>query len=356
MRELNYQNFVIGLERGLGIRRPLSGQIELTYRCNLKCIHCYCKGSEDRDKELSFREWKVILNQIHKEGCLWLTFTGGEPLLREDFLKIYSYAHKKGFLINLFTNGLLLDNGAIDFLKRHRPLLLELTLNAITESIYEEITNTKGTFSKIIKIIHKLTNERLPLVLKCNGLRQNKDEILKLNVFAEALLGKGKFKFDSFIFPRLNGDITPCQYRLLPEEILEIESSDSDMITQMQKELHMPYALMRPQEFLYQCNAWWRDFFINPYGQLQFCQLSSKYSCNITKGSFKKTFYNEFPKLLNEKFTTNSKCSSCNLREICYYCPARAYLETGDEEAPVEYYCQLAKARYKQRGQLAVIG
>jgi MoaA/NifB/PqqE/SkfB family radical SAM enzyme len=50
-------------------------------------------------------DWKKILDNIQKEGCLWLTFSGGEPLVRKDFLEIYAYAKNKGFMITLFTNG-----------------------------------------------------------------------------------------------------------------------------------------------------------------------------------------------------------------------------------------------------------
>ena len=73
-------------------QQPLNGQVELTYRCSLKCIHCYCKGSEDKGRELATKDWMKILDEIHKEGCIWLACTGGDPLSRDDFLELYSYA------------------------------------------------------------------------------------------------------------------------------------------------------------------------------------------------------------------------------------------------------------------------
>ena len=89
-------------------RYPSSGQIELTYRCNLNCVYCFCKGYKEENKELSTIEWKKIIREIHKEGCFSLIFTGGEPLMRDDFLELYLYAKQKGFIITIFTNGQLL--------------------------------------------------------------------------------------------------------------------------------------------------------------------------------------------------------------------------------------------------------
>lgn len=350
MKKTNYEDFVDDLESSLRSPRPLNGQIELTYLCNLDCIHCYCKGSEETGNELSTQQWKDILDQIHKEGCLWLTFTGGEPFLRDDFQELYTYARKKGFLINIFSNGVALSFKIFEFLKTNPPFMIEISLYGTSKEVYESITQVDGSFRKIMKNINLLSQLKIPLVLKTVGLKQNKNDILKVKALAEKLLGEKKFKFDSFIFPRLNGDLTPCQSRLSPEEIIEIESHDSAMIAQRRKEYHMTNdSLLRPKEFLYQCNIWRNNFFINPYGRIQFCHLSQKYSYDLNKIGFKKAFYNEFPKLLKEKFKSDSKCISCELRKDCHFCPARACLETGNQEGPVEYYCQLAKTQFKQK-------
>jgi len=327
---------------------PLNGQIELTYLCNLKCIHCYCRGSEDKDRELNTRQWKKIFDEIQKEGCIYLTFTGGDPLIRDDFLELYSYAKKNGFIITIFTNGLALNRKIIDYLAKSPPYAIEITLNGITPQTYEAITQVKDSFSKVLENIKKIKQRNLRLILKSNCLKQNKHEIAKIKAFVDKFLGKEKgkyyFKYDPMIFVRLNRDKTPCDFRLSFEEMSEVRKQDVDIWEEYQKGLHTDSSdLQRNGNFLYHCNSWMTHFFITPYGQLRFCLWSDKFSVNLKTTAFKQGFYKVFPTLLNEKFKTTSKCQNCRLRPICYYCPTRAYLETGDEEAPVPYFCELAK-------------
>ncbi|MBN1405165.1 MAG: radical SAM protein [Candidatus Omnitrophica bacterium] len=336
------------------VHYPESGRIELTYRCNLNCVYCYCKGSENRKKELTTSQWKKILNSIKKEGCIFLTITGGEPLARDDFLTIYSYAKKMGFIVSIFTNAVLLNTKSVNYLSKNPPYSVEVTLNSITEPVYEAITQVKGIFSTVIKNIKNAARKNIPLILKSNCLKHNKNEIVNIKAFAEKLLGKKgnkfPFKYDPMIYPRLNGDKKPLDYRLSADELLNLRKQDTDIWRQYEMTLSQEFLhYEKDKDFLYRCDAWMKNFTVNPYGVLKFCNFSYKFSTNLTRQPFKYGFYKVFPRLLNEKFKTNSRCINCRLKEACYHCPARAYLETGSEESPVRYYCQIAKAFMNQR-------
>jgi radical SAM protein with 4Fe4S-binding SPASM domain len=333
---------------------PWNGQIELTYRCQLKCVHCYC-AHDNNQSELAAGEWKKVLNEIHKEGCLYLTLTGGDPLVRDDFLELYSYAKEKGFIITLFTNGQSFNKKILNYLKKSPPLAIEITLNGITKKTYESITGVEGSFEKTIAVIKELKKRNIKLILKSNCLKENKNEIGRIKAWTEEMLGKPsdrkyRFKYDPMIYPRLDGDISPCKHRLSFNELAEIKKQDTDIWKEYQNSLHGKiFRFERDKSFLYQCNAWMTNFYINPYGRLKFCMLTDKFSVDLKRVSFKEGFYNVFPRLLNETVKTDSKCEDCELKEICYHCPARAFLETGDEEAPVPYYCELAKGFMNER-------
>ncbi len=327
---------------------PLDCHFELTYRCNLNCIHCYCKGIEAKGGELATGEIKRILDEVHQEGYIWLVLTGGEPLIREDFLEIYSYAKKKGFIIALFTNGQLFDKKVIDYLIKAPPYSIEITLNGITKNTYEKITRVKDSFPKVIGNIKMLAKNKLPVIIKTNLLKQNREEVVKIKRWAEGILGKPKnlhyFKYDPIIYPRLDGDRRPTRFRLSSAELDGILKEDRDMKRQYQEELHRDFPdLQRKADYLYNCNSWMTRSFINPFGRLKFCLFSENFGIDLRKFPFKDGFRKMIPRILEERFKTDSKCRDCDLRPICHWCPPRAYLETGEEERPVQYYCRLAK-------------
>ncbi|MDD5070828.1 MAG: radical SAM protein, partial [Candidatus Omnitrophica bacterium] len=236
MKEQSFESFSKNLHR-TNQRKPLYGQIELTYNCRYSCRHCYCKNQPRNDLGAGF--WKKILDQLKSQGCFEITFTGGDPLLHKEFLSIYDYAIKNGFLVTIFTSGYPLTDELISFLSDQPPVSIEITVNSLNKLTYEKITGFKGGFDKTFSNIYKLKERGLPLILKCNGLRQNKNEIYQIKKFAEELLGKGKFKYDSFIFPGLNGEKAPLDCRLKPEEIKEIEQNDEDMLRQRRDQLKL---------------------------------------------------------------------------------------------------------------------
>lgn len=340
MKDLSYNDFVEGFDR-LKKHVPLYGQIELTYNCPCDCIHCYCRNQPKEELDLPF--WKSVIDQVHAQGGMELTFTGGDPLVYKYFPEVYIYARSKGFLINIFTSGCAMSGEVFNLLEKFPPLNIEITLNSLEEANYDRITRTKGLFDSVMGNIREIKKRGLPLVLKCNGLKENKGEILKIKKFTEELLGKGKFKFDSFIFPGLGGEEDPKSHRLEPEEIIGIESGDEDMMAQRKKELDHQSHWFNP-DGLYHCNSWFSRYFISPQGILQPCHLTKDCSTDLKKEPFKDGF-DRFLGLLKVRYKGDSECISCGLKEYCYKCPARAFLETGNAELPVEYYCRLAEAR-----------
>ncbi len=350
MSTVNFKDFSESFRnRILGEGKPVFGQFEITFRCNIGCVHCYV--AEDHAKhELTFQEITDILDQIHQEGCLWLCITGGEPLLRKDFLDIYTYAIKKGFLVTLFTNGTLITPEIADYLLEYPPFKIDISLHGITQQTYERITSVPGSFEKCMRGIGLLLERGLPLTLKSVGMSLNRDEILTIKKYVEGL-GKATYMFDSIIHPRLDGSKEPCQYRLLPQEIIDIEYSDEDMLHLWKKCFHSDHTIDAPA-YLFSCGAGFTMFNISPYGELQPCHLLRSPSFNLRKGSLREGLNNLFPKVYTTKYQTDAECQDCQIRHICHQCPARAQLENEDQEMPVDYFCELAHRRHEMKGAL----
>lgn len=92
---------------------------EITPKCNFNCVHCYLHDHH-ASGELSYDEIIEIIDILYEKEVLFLTFTGGDIFTRKDFLDIYLYAKKKGFIIELYTNGALINDQIISTFKKYR--------------------------------------------------------------------------------------------------------------------------------------------------------------------------------------------------------------------------------------------
>lgn len=329
--------------------KPANGQIDLTYRCDYNCLHCYCKGSENVGRELTTVEVKKVLDEIHTAGCFWLTLTGGDPLIRPDFKEIYAYAKQKGFIITVLTNGYRLNHKLADYFAKYPPLSIDITVNSLDKLIYEKIVGFSGdALTRVLDNIQYASRKGISMIIKANVLKENKNQIGKIKRWAHNLPGKSKenlfnFRYDNVIYPRLNGDLAPCRHRVDQKELSVVHGLDPDIKKDRRSYLKREFPSGEiPHRSLYFCNTFQNNFFIDPFGRLRFCPHTDKFSVDLRKVSFEQGFYKEFPKLTTVKFKTDSPCRTCRLRGMCYSCPAAALAETGSEEKPVEYFCRMA--------------
>lgn len=151
-----YQEFSAALQERIVQRHvPSSATIEVSHRCPLECVHCYnnlpMSDVDAMRAELSYDEHCRMLDELAEAGCLWLLFTGGEIFARKDFLDIYTYAKKKGFLITLFTNGNLITPKIADYLVEWRPFSIEITLYGATRETYERLTGLPGSYDRCMR-------------------------------------------------------------------------------------------------------------------------------------------------------------------------------------------------------------
>ena len=119
---------------------------ELTERCNNNCIHCYINRSSQnfliKNKELRFKQIISILDDLHSNGIKKIRFTGGEPLLRDDFFDIYLYAYNLGFKIYVSTNATLFTAKHLELLRNQPPQLISTTIYGWDKYSYEKVTST----------------------------------------------------------------------------------------------------------------------------------------------------------------------------------------------------------------------
>jgi len=357
METLRYSDFSLRLhQRVNGCRAPLSGSIEVTRRCNNRCIHCYNNlPIGDRDallNELTYAEHCRILDEITEAGCLWLLYTGGEIFLRKDFLDIYTYAKQKGLLITLFTNGILLTPEIADYLAQWRPFSIEITLYGRTKETYERITRNPGSYERCMRGISLLMERGLPLKLKTMAISINKQELWEMKRFVEEGLGL-EFKFDAMINPRIDYSQGPLAVRLSPQEVVEFDLQDPKRMAEWRSfcEKFNGYSYSPEHiERLYQCGGGVNSFAIDPYGLLRICVLSNGGAYNLRSGNFREGWESFLFNLRQKRITRQTKCVTCEIKAMCGMCPANGELENSDAEEPVDFLCQVAHLRAKALG------
>lgn len=334
-----------------GRRLPLNGTIEVTRRCPLTCLHCYnnlpMADGDARRRELTYGEHCDLLDDLADAGCLWLLFTGGEIFARPDFLDIYTYAKRKGFLVTLFTNGTLVTERVADHLVAWRPFAIEITLYGRTKETYERLTGIPGSFEKCMRGIRLLRERRLPLALKTVAVSTNRHEIPDMRRFAEEELGVA-FKFDSMINPRIDCSQSPLDVRLSPEESVALDLQDPKRSAEWVRFAgHVREALEKtpPADTVYQCGGGVHSFAIDPYGRMSICVLSEAHKYDIRAGTFREGWEQFLARQRFKKITRPTKCVSCALKSSCGMCPANGELEHGDAESPVDYLCHVAHLR-----------
>jgi len=364
MRELQYKDFSrIAHKKNLRKGSANICQLELTYRCNLHCRHCYTdcfNHPRYLSQELKTKEVISIISKLSSLGVLWLCFTGGDPLMRKDFLEIYAYAKKSGFLITIFTSGCALSEEVAKYLARHPPFVMEVTLNARDKKTYEEITGVRGSYRKAMKGLDLILKNNLPLKVKTLASRQNYAQLPDLKAFLEEK--NLRFRPDTVIHARLNGDKGPCKLRLRPKEIFALEklSTSSDKEEEQVDSSPCAPRLKKPVVYkgplsprrVFPCVAGSLDgMFLNPYGKMFFCHCLRKPEIDFlasTAGQIEKVRREEFARFSEINYKTESKCSLCRRIEFCVTCPGKRFLETGNLESPVRYFCRLAEALEKR--------
>jgi radical SAM protein with 4Fe4S-binding SPASM domain len=332
-----------------GQRFPLSAVFELTDRCNFNCVHCYINQSAGcktaRAEELSTQQVEDILDMIGEAGCLYLTLTWGEPLLREDFPHIYRYAKSKGMLIKIFTNAALITPDIIDLFSELPPQDVDITLYGATPETYKQVTRVSNSYARAMCAVEMLNARNLSFSLKTMVLTINKHELNQMRAFAEGL-GK-RFRYDSTIWPRLDGSTTPQIYQLSLEDKIALEFEDPVVIEEWCSLYEKHQGKATRAGLVYNCGAAFRSFHIDSRGHMSVCTAARQPSYDLKVMPFQEAWENlGLLRLKSRQLET--PCTTCTLNDLCNQCPGWSQAVHGDDETPVDFLCQLAHMRFQK--------
>jgi radical SAM protein with 4Fe4S-binding SPASM domain len=347
---------------------PLASlDLELTERCNNNCIHCYINlPAEDlkaRQRELSTREIREILQEAVSLGCLTVRFTGGEPLLREDFEDLYIFSRKLGLRVILLTNATLITP-ALSKVFARVPLLqpIEVTVYGMRRNSYEAVSRVAGSFEAAWHGIHVLLEQKVPFVVKGALLPPNREEMEEFASWAATVPWvENPLSYSIFFDLRARRDsghknISIKKLRLSPEEVVAFFFRRREEYLREMREFCSQFT--RPSgKGIFSCGAGVGSGCVDAYGYFQLCMLLRQPATvyDLKKGSLKDALINFFPRI-REIQTENpdylNRCACCFLQGLCEQCPARSWMEHGTLDTPVAYHCEIAHAQARALGLL----
>lgn len=329
--------------------RLSSLQLELTTRCNERCIHCYIpNGKKNHGIDMPWNMVKSVIDQFVDLGGIHITLSGGEALLHKDIAKILRYCREKDLQISLLTNLALLHDDLIPVLKEVNLSLIQVSLYSMDPEIHDTITTVQGSFKKTKDAIEKLRKEDIPLQISCPIMKANKIGYDKVLDYARSL--KIKAQTDYVMMAQSDLDTSNLANRISLEEtrqvLLDILNYDvryHELMDEVKPIKSIPEEEYKGMPI---CGAGLNEVCVAANGDVFPCAGWQSYVVgNVKKDSLRQIWENSdrLKAIRKIKHKDFPKCLSCSASEYCNVCLVRNFNENdGDMFAINEHYCKVA--------------
>ncbi len=323
-------------------RVPLNMMLELTYRCNERCLHCYLPETQGirpprPGDELKTGEWLRVLGEMAEAGTFYLILSGGEVLLRSDLGSILSRARELSFAVEIFTNAVSITPEIADF-------WAELGISGVGVSVYspdpaghDQVTRRKGSFERTIRGVRLLRERDVRVRFKTPMMRRNLGRYGDLAALAREM--GVTCNFDPVMTPRNDGSDIPAGFALGERE-LEAVYRDPRFVRGDGVLRAGPMDLERST-----CSAGATSGAIGPYGDVTPCVQWAVSGGNVREKPFAEIW--KSGAIFSTARTVTAKdlkaCSSCG-QDHYVHCLGLSELEKGDALVPDSSSCRITRA------------
>jgi radical SAM protein with 4Fe4S-binding SPASM domain len=301
---------------------PLRVDLALTFRCQNNCVHCYAGGPHETS-ELTTEQWKEVIDLLHQIGVFILTFTGGEPTLREDLPELLLHAQNKGLVTGLITNGRKLkDKTYVETLEKTGLDFIQVTLESHKSEIHDLMTATKGSWKETVAGIKNIIPTQIYATTNTTLSKYNASSFLETIDFIKRL-GVAAFGCNSLIYSG-KGNAVSEDFVLPLETLEELLPKVHDKANQ----LGLKFLWYTPTQYcrfdpvklglgVKSCTAAKINMCVGPDGDVYPCQSYFESLGNVLKDDWKKIWNHPLCMSLRAREYAPEKCKECPQLPAC---------------------------------------
>jgi radical SAM protein with 4Fe4S-binding SPASM domain len=315
---------------------PLSVHIDVTYRCNERCLHCYL--DHDDKGEMTTDEIRNVLDQLAGAGVFFLTFSGGEVFMRRDFLDLVQYARGLLFNVKVKTNGAMIREREAQRLRQLGVEQVQISVYSYRPEIHDAITKLPGSLKRTIAAIRFLKSQGLKVTMSNVLMTVNRYDQRGTHALAREL--GVPYTLDPTVTPKLDGDTSVLALRVNEDNLDEL-FTDPDLVGNVE-EFCVPPA--PPDEDVMEgssCSAGHTLCYISPYGDVFPCVQFPLPTGNVRRQKFIDIWRHspQMQEVRSIRIKDLTVCSSCSHAGSCSRCPGLAYME-GSMRGPSSTDCE----------------
>ena len=300
---------------------PLRMDLALTFRCQNNCIHCYAGGPHET-KELTTEQWKTVIDHLHKIGIFIVTFTGGEPTLRDDLPELLEYVQNKGIVTGLVTNGRKLkDRNYVKILEKAGLDFVQVTLESHKAEIHDKMTETKGSWKETVQGIKNAVSTQTYVTTNTTLSKHNASFLETIDFIKE--LGVASFGCNSLIYSGKGekiGDEFVLSLEMLNELLPEVQDKANKLGLKFLWYTPTQYCRFNPVTYglgIKSCTAAMINMCVGPDGEVYPCQSYFESLGNILKVSWQSIWNNPLAVSIRKREYAEPKCKSCPQIQLC---------------------------------------
>lgn len=313
--------------------------IDITMKCNERCLHCYIPNDTKDDAEtMPYEQFCRLVDEFVLIGGEYVTLSGGEPLTHSSFLEILKYCREKDVTVLLLSNLLLLSDEIVEVLKTMKVQVVQTSIYSLRPAIHDKITRVHGSLSKTIKAVESLLKAGIKVQVSCPIMNINKDEVPDLINFCKKR--NIRLKTNALLIPQDNGNrefVDTSRLTLEQKECMLCGMMECDLHytknNLLQISNHSESFYQNPKDFLKStvCGIVEESLCVSSNGDVYPCEGWKKYKLgNIFEESLNDIWrYSDDIRMLRQinKQRNFNKCLECKAIDYCKRC----FVDVNDE-------------------------